>query len=324
MTDAPRVSVIVVSYNTRVLTLECLARLFAETPDLAIEVIVVDNASADGSAAAIRAAYPSVRLVESPENLGFGRAVNAAAVIARGEFLLLLNPDTRLLDRALERLVAFADAHPEAGLFGGVTLHPDGTTNASSCWNRPTLWSSFCQGSGLSALFRGSPLFDAEVVRLRVPPAAQPVDIVSGCFLLIRRSLWEELRGFDPAFFMYGEDFDLSLRAAAAGAARWITPDARVIHHGGASESDDADRLVRLLRSKAQFFDRHFSPLGASLAKRTLWLWALSRMLAYGAAARIGGRARGSSEAWRAVWRRRATFLVVPPPSRETASSRSG
>ncbi len=315
MSDAPRVSVIVVSYNTRALTLECLAGLFAESPGLALEAIVVDNASADGSAAAIRAAHPAVRLIEAPENLGFGRAVNAAAKVARGELLLLLNPDACPLDRALERLVAFADAHPEAGLFGGVTLHPDGTPNQSSCWNRPTLWSSFCQGLGLSAVFRGSPLFDAEVVRLSVPPAAQPVDIVSGCFLLIRRALWERLDGFDPAFFMYGEDFDLSLRAGAVGAARWITPDARVIHHGGASESDNADRLVRLLRSKAQLFDRHFSPLGARLAKRTLWLWALTRMLGYGAAARIAGRAQASSEAWREVWRRRAAFLDVPSPA---------
>jgi GT2 family glycosyltransferase len=176
------------------------------------------------------------------------------------------------------------------------------------------LWSSFCQGIGLAAVFRGSPLFDAEVVRLRVPPAAQAVDIVSGCVLLIRRAIWDALGGFDPAFFMYGEDFDLSLRADAMGAQRWITPDARVIHHGGASESDNADRLVRLLRSKAQLFDRHFSQLGAQLAKRTLWLWALTRMLGYGAAARIGGRARASSEAWREVWRRRAAFLEVPPP----------
>jgi hypothetical protein len=144
--------------------------------------------------------------------------------------------------------------------------------------------------------------------------AAQRVDIVSGCLLLIRRSLWEELGGFDPAFFMYGEDFDLSLRADALGAARMIAPDARVVHLGGASESDNADRLVRLLRSKALLFDRHFSPLAAWAAKRTLSLWALTRWIGYGAASWLGRKTGAPAAAWRSVWRRRAEFLVVPAP----------
>ena len=314
VSGAPRASVIVVSYNTRALTLKCLERLFAESAGLDFEVVVVDNASSDASAAAIRDAHPDVHLIESAENLGFACAVNLAAQAARGEFLLLLNPDAQLLDRALEKLLAFADAHPDAGLVGGVACHPDGAPNQSSCWNRPTLWSSFCQGIGLSALFRDSRLFNSEVVRLRFPVTAQRVDIVSGCLLLIRRSLWEKLGGFDPAFFMYGEDFDLSLRADAFGAARMIAPDARVVHVGGASESDNADRLVRLLRSKAQLFDRHFSPFGAWAAKRTLSLWALTRWIGYGAASFLGRQTQASAAAWRSVWRRRAEFLVVPAP----------
>ena len=97
------------------------------------DVIVVENASSDASAAAIREAHPGVHLIESPENLGFGRAVNLAAQSARGEFLLLLNPDAQLLDRALEKLLCFADAHPAAGLVGGLACHPDGAPNQSSC-----------------------------------------------------------------------------------------------------------------------------------------------------------------------------------------------
>lgn len=308
-----RTDVVVVSYQRRDLLLRCCETVHAHAPQA--NLIVVDNASADGSAAAIRASFPEVHVIESPENLGFGRAVNLGAESALGDYLLLLNPDTRLLDRALEKLVAFAEAHPEAGLYGGVAVGADGLTEGASCWNRPTVWSSLCRGLGLAALFPGDRWLDSESVRLVPSRRVQPVDIVSGCFLLIRRELWKALGGFDPAFFMYGEDFDLSLRARALGARPLVTLDARLVHHGGASEHDDADRLVRLLRSKAQLFDRHFSRPSAWAGKRALWLWALTRRIGYAAAARLAGRGAGSAQAWREVWRRRAEFLRVPPPA---------
>jgi GT2 family glycosyltransferase len=306
----PCTSVIIVSYNTRDLTLECLASLFEQTQHLSMEVLVVDNASEDGSAAAVRAAFPQLTLLAQDRNLGFGRAVNLAARSARGTYLLLLNPDTRILDAAVEKLVAFAEARQEAGLYGGLTLYPDGTLNRSSCWNRPTLWSAFCQGIGFSALFPSSPLLNPEPVRLGDEPEELEVDIISGGFLLIRRSLWTELGGFDPVFFMYGEDFDLSLRAAARGARPRVTLGARIIHHGGASERAQGDRLVRLLRSKAQVFERHWPPGRARAGKGMLALWALTRRLAYGALAAMRVEsASAPAEAWAEAWRRRGEFL---------------
>ena len=210
-------SILVVSYNTRELTLACLESVYAQTTDLDFEVIVVDNASEDGSAKSIADAFPQVKVIESVENLGFARANNLAARSASGEYLLLLNSDTVVLDRAINRILNFARVRPEAGIVGGRTVFADGSLNASSCHGRQTPWGLFCLGTGLAAVFRGSRWFDPESLGSWQRDTVAEVDAVSGCFLLIRRELWEKLGGFDESFFMYGEDMDLCLRAGIRG-----------------------------------------------------------------------------------------------------------
>ena len=154
-------SIIVVSFNTREMTLAALASIAAET-QTPHAVIVVDNASTDGSAAAI-AAHPSrPRLVSLDENIGFGRANNLAASLATGELLLLLNPDTVILDRAIDRLVDFSRSRPEAQIWGGRTVFADGRLNRASGWGRMTAWSLFCRASGLAVVFPRSNLFNSE------------------------------------------------------------------------------------------------------------------------------------------------------------------
>ena len=130
---APVLSILVVSYNTRAMTLDCLRSVVAETRT-PYELIVLDNASADGSAEAVAAEFPQARLIASPENLGFAEGNNVAAQEARGEYLLLLNPDTLVLRGSLDRLLDFARAEPGAGIWGGRTLFADGRLNPSSCW----------------------------------------------------------------------------------------------------------------------------------------------------------------------------------------------
>jgi GT2 family glycosyltransferase len=313
------VSILLVSYNTRALTLECLASIEAETREVRHEVIVVDNASRDGSAAAIRAGFPRVQLIESATNTGFAGGVNLAARGARGRYLLLLNPDTRLLDGAIDRLVHFADACPNAGIYGGATFLPDGTPDHGSCWNRPTPWSLFCRATGLSALAPRHPRLDPEVVSLPADGSPREVAIVSGCFLLARRDLWDRLGGFDPVYFMYGEDFDLCLRARKLGARPRVDPGARLVHHGGASEHDDADRLVRLLRSKTLLYDRHWSAPWPLVGRGLLLLWALTRRIGYRIGALLGrGSAGENARAWDEVWRRSREFTATrsaPPDS---------
>jgi GT2 family glycosyltransferase len=306
---SPTVSVIVVSYNTRAMTLDCLRSLAAETK-VSHEVIVVDNASTDGSAAAIAAEFPGIRLMAETANHGFAAATNLAAAEARGDYLLLLNPDTVVLDGAVDRLLAFAQARPEAGIWGGRTLYGDGRLNPASCWRRMTPWNLFCRASGLTGLFPGSGLFNPEAYGGWPRDTERAVDIVTGCFLLIRRDLWQRLGGFDPAFFMYGEEADLCLRARALGAAPRVTPEATIVHHGGASERVRADKMVRLLTAKAELIERHLPAWQRPLARPLLRLWPLSRRIATGALAAATGRATLAESAanWAEIWRRRAEW----------------
>jgi hypothetical protein len=303
---APDVSILVVSYNTKELTLACLESIRRHAGGVAHEVVVVDNASEDGSAAAIAQAFPEVIRIELAENAGFARANNLAARRARGRWLLLLNPDTLVLDGSLPSLLAFAAARPQNRIFGGRTLFPDGTLNPTSCWRAPGAWSMFCLGSGLASLLRRHPWFDPESMGSWARDSEREVDIVSGCLLLIRRDLWESLGGFDEGFFMYGEDFDLCLRARRAGERCRICPAAVVIHYGGASERVRSQKMVSLFRTRARLYGKQASPLLASFGVAMLDLWALTRLAAFTVFAGLGReRARESRAAWSAIWSRR-------------------
>ena len=208
------------------MTLECIRSVLKETAVVRYEIILVDNASTDGSAEAIRRNFPNIDLIASTENLGFARANNIAAKHARGRKILLLNPDTIILDHAIDKLYQFALTKPECHIWGGRTVFADGKLNPQSCWRCAGLWSVFCSTVGLSLLKRSSIFFsegyggwDRDTVRR--------VDIVSGCFLLTDRDLWEELQGFNPLFFMYGEEADYCLRARQLGARPMIYPRLR-------------------------------------------------------------------------------------------------
>ncbi|MGD9785600.1 MAG: glycosyltransferase family 2 protein [Hyphomicrobiaceae bacterium] len=307
--DRPEVSILIVSYNTRKLTLAALDSVVRETA-VAHEIIVVDNASTDGSAAAI-AAHPSKpRLIALDENIGFGPANNLAARKARADHILLLNPDTVVLYHAIDRLLEFAHQHPQAMIWGGRTLFPDGTLNPSSCWQRITLWNQFCRTSGLTGLFPDSPRFNGEAMAGWARDTVREVDIVSGCFLMLRRAFWRDLGGFDPAFFMYGEEADLCLRARRLGAQPMVTPHATIIHLGGASEATRAGKMIKLLAAKVSLVDRHMHGIERITTRAVLRLWPLTRLIAMSVAARVKGRedyAR-SAAAWRDVWKARPTW----------------
>ena len=304
------VSIIVVSYNTRAMTEAALSSILAETRTTSYEVIVVDNASSDGSAEMIAAHPLQPRLIPLRDNVGFARANNLAAREARGRFLLLLNPDTLVLDCAIDRLVAFARRRPEARIWGGRTLFADGRLNPASCWNRMTPWSLFCRASGLAVFFPGFELFNGEAIGGFARDDERRVDIVSGCFFLIETALWRGLHGFDPLFFMYGEEADLCLRAHAFSARPMITPDATIVHYGGASERVRSDKMVRLLAAKASLIDRHWRPAFAGTGRALLAAWPLTRMIATSAIAVLtfGAMMGETATTWRQVWARRSEW----------------
>ncbi len=240
------------------MTLECLRTIRDGCRRNSHEVIVVDNASGDGSAEAIAREFPEFRLIASEENLGFARANNLAATHATAERLLLLNPDTLVDAGAIDELLAFADRNSKAGIWGGRTRFGDGSPNPTSCWRKPTPWSVFCSATALAGLFRGSRLCNPESLGVLPDGAELPVDVVTGCLLLIDRDLWEKLEGFDPAFFMYGEDADLCLRARSLGARPMVTANANIVHYGGQSDTVRPDKIVRLYTARRQIYARHW------------------------------------------------------------------
>jgi GT2 family glycosyltransferase len=310
----PALSILMVNWNTREMTLACLRSLYAQTERTPFEVILVDNGSADGSAEAIAREFPQVRLIAESENHGFAKATNMAAEAARGRYLLLLNTDTIVLDQAIDRLVEFAAAHPAAGIWGGRTLFADGSLNPTSCWARITPWSTFCFAVGLSALAPRSALFNPEGLGGWARDSMRQVDIVSGCFFLIEADRWRALGGFDPAFFMYGEEADLCARARAAGARPLITPDAAIIHYGGASAVKRANTISYIFGARIGLVRRQLSGVGRAFA------WAMSvltvwwRATLYGLAARLapGGRFATPASEWSETWRRRADWRDGP------------
>ena len=307
---SPTVSILIVSYNTRELTLACLDSILAETRGASFEVIVVDNASTDGSPAAIAAHPLRPTLLALHSNVGFAQGNNIAAAKASGELILLLNPDTVVLDGAIDRLVAFSRRHPESGIWGGRTLFADGRLNASSAWGRMTPWRLLCRAVGLTGLAPRSALFNGEAIGGWQRDTEREVDIVSGCFLLVSAALWRRLGGFDPVFFMYGEEADLCLRARALGAQPRITPTATIVHLGGASEVNREDKIVKLLAAKATLIAHHFPAGTRKLGLLLNATWPLGRYIALALASRIFRNGDWGKHAakWRGVWQRRAQW----------------
>jgi N-acetylglucosaminyl-diphospho-decaprenol L-rhamnosyltransferase len=312
----PDVSILLVTYRCRDEALACLRSIDETTAGLDVEVVVLDNASGDGTAERVAAEFPAARLIALRENLGFAGGVNRAAEEASGELLLLLNPDMEVHSGAVQALVEFARAHPEHGLVGGRTLDPDGTVNPGSCWGAPSLWSLFCFATLLSTAFKHSRFFDPESLGGWKRDTVREVDIVTGCLLLAPRALWQELGGFDTRFFMYGEDADLSLRARALGYRPAITPDAVVTHEIGVSSATREDKLILLFRGKATLLRKHWRGLRLRLGLLLLQAGVGLRALL----AVLGRRTDPRAAAWRQVWRERREWLAgYPEPSRDAS-----
>nr|WP_249792483.1 glycosyltransferase family 2 protein [Bradyrhizobium sp. BRP22] len=316
------VAVLIVSYNTEHLLGECLQTLHEQRGSLRQQVIVVDNRSSDRSVDMIRSRFAEVELIEAKQNLGFARGMNLAARRANAEFLLLLNPDTVVLDHAIERLVKFARSRPGHGLYGGRTVQRDGALELSSCWALPTIWSMTCFALGLSTVFRHSPWFDPESMADWHRDTVREVGIVTGCLLLVPRDVWQKLGGFDERYFMYGEDADLAFRARRAGFRPIICPEACIVHDVGKASATRADKLLLLFKGKATLVRDHFDGWRRQLVLLELLAGVGLRALL----ARIGlGPDRSEAKGWMKVWTERHDWIKGYPdkqPSREHDNSK--
>ena len=307
----PVVSVVVVSYNVRDWIVRCLASIPAATSH-EVEVVVVDNASGDGSADLVAEAFPDATLVRNEHNVGFARAVNMGADLAKGEYVLLLNPDGWPEPGSIDALVAFARAHPDVVIVGGRTVTPDGDLDPRSCWAAPSLWSLASNALMLSTLRPGHPVLDPEAMGGFRRDHARAVDIVTGCLFLVALEDWRALGGFDERFFVYGEDAEFCLRATAAtGRACAVTPDAVMVHAVGASSATRPDKHELLLAGKVTLVRTRWT--GPRAAAGSALIVAGVGVRAVAERVGVGGR----DTDWAEVWRRRGRWRRGFPPVRE-------
>lgn len=298
---APELSILVVGYNAADWLQRCLDSLdSAGRPSCSFEVIVVDNAS-NPPLASVTRLPEQCRMVTLAENIGFGNGVNAARSFARGRRLLLLNPDVEVPPRSLDGLLRFHAAHPDAGIVGGGIQSHDGRVDVRNAFAQPTLWSQVCFATGASTALPRSATFNPEAIPNWDRTTARPVGVVTGCCMLLEAELFDELGGFDPLFFLYGEDVDLCRRAAELGYAPTVTPDASIIHEFGAS-STPARKRILVLRGKATLYRKWGR-------RRT---WVLSRaLLATGVALRalLERLTHSSDRSWTGAWRAREDWI---------------
>ena len=260
MAETPDLSVIIVSYNTRGMTLDCLRALHADLGGLTAEVLVVDNASRDGSAGAVASEFPDARVIANPHNAGFGAANNLAMRRAAGRYFLLLNSDAFPHAGCLPALVRFLDEHPQAAVAGPRLVNADGTLQRS-CWRFPTPLRSWLDSFWITGLLGRHPALDD--YRRWPHDTERAVDFIIGACLLVRREAYEQVGGFDERFFMYQEETDWQLRLQRAGWKVVFTPAGTVTHLGGASGKDEAVKINRVFfESLDRYTLKHHGGLG--------------------------------------------------------------
>lgn len=252
-------SVIIVNYNVKDYLLQCLRSLDEACKPLSTEIIVVDNNSADGSVEDLRGEFPHVRWHALTENIGFGRANNVGLHEARGRYVLFLNPDTIIGPDTLTSMVRYLDEHPSVGMAGCKVLNPDGSFQVACRRGLPTPWASFCKLFGLQALFPSVQLFSSYNLMYRSIDETYPVDALIGAFMMGRTDLMRTLGGFDPDFFMYGEDIDLCYRVKKRGYQVHYVHETSIIHYKGESTKRSSLNEVRVFYEAMEIFARkHF------------------------------------------------------------------
>lgn len=249
-----KVSIIIVSWNTREILLNCLKSVFQET-QLPFEVIVVDNDSNDASADAVADTYPVTKIIRNSTNLGFARANNIGLESATGEFVLFLNPDTIVLDRAIDKMVAFMEKNPGIGILGPHTLNADGLSTQNTVIFIPKLSGVFHTHLPFWRLIPGwNPRLSGEVNWRKTGP----VEIVKGSCMLVKKDLLHQLGGMSEKHFMYSEEYDLCTRAADLAYPTWYFDDAEIIHLGGqATVQNSRDMVNAMLEAYTDIFRSH-------------------------------------------------------------------
>lgn len=268
-----KLSIILVNWNTKDLTRDAIISIFDQTKNIEFEVIVIDNNSSDNSVEMIKKEFPQIILIENKENRGFGRANNQGLAIARGEYIMFLNTDVKVLDGAINILVDYLDMSPSVMMVGPRLLNTDMSFQHACRRNLPNPLNSFFHLFGLVKIFKHSQVINSYKQFTADPEVTGPVEAISGAAMLFRRQVYEEIGGFDERFFMYGEDLDFCKRIFDKGWGVVYVSSAKIIHFGGQSSKK---RKVQSLRNFYEamwiYYKKHFAPKQFFLVNVAVWL----------------------------------------------------
>lgn len=278
------VSVIIVNYKTCELTLQCLRTLFNNTKDIDFEVILVDNGSNDETPHRVREEFPQVKLIESKENIGFGRANNLGNKYAKGKYLFLLNSDTIILNNIVRQFYEFMEAHPEYASCGGNLIDENGVNNGVG-GNFPTVMQEFLN-IGFRYIIPKRLWYRYSPVQTIATCNPKTILHITGADTFIRKEVFDNFNGFDPAFFMYNEEVELFYRMNKAGYKSCVLPQAVLVHLDGGSFRKNKKKISLLreeyaLRSKFYFYRKHYGKKEVFMVKSCLLLSALLHFYVY-------------------------------------------
>lgn len=275
------ISFIIVSWNAKAFLLSCLESIVRTVHDCAYEIIVVDNASDDGSPDAVEAAFPQVRVLRLEENLGFAAGNNRGIANSRGRWLCLVNSDVELLPGCVDGLLRVMEGGADIGLIAPRILNADRTLQRS-CRRFPSLWHSFCSALGLSTIVPNSEFFGGTFMRWWPHDTQRDVDVVSGCFWFVRSEAMTRIGGLDEEFFMYGEDIDWCRRLHAQGWRIEFTPESEAIHHGGGSSRNQPLRFFMAQQeADLRYWSKHHGPFATSIRAGIMLLHQCVRIVAH-------------------------------------------
>ena len=289
------VSVIIVNWNTKELLRDCLSSVYEHAGDIDYEIIVIDNASIDGSAEMVKNNFQQVILMENSDNRGFATANNQGMAVAKGRYMLLLNSDTVVLDNAIANIVNFADENPQIAVTGCRVLNPDRTLQRT-CFMFPSVLNMLLSSTYLYKLFPKNRFFGREQMTWWNRNDVRQVDVVTGCFMLVRREAIDQVGMMDEQFFMYGEETDWCYRFREKGWKVMFAPVGQIIHFGGQSTAQKPVAMIVQLRlSILKFMKKHYCRSTCLIARFLVALFFAIRLPVWLAKALIRPAARNEA-----------------------------
>lgn len=255
------ISICITNYNAREFLRDCLRSIYGTVDTLSFEIIVVDNHSGDGAPEMLRDEFPNVHLLTNDENTGFTRPYNQAMRLAKGRYVVILNPDTLVLPNAIAELAVFLDSHPEVGIVGPKVLNRDRTLQKQCRRSEARPWDAFCYFSGLSRLFPHDKRFSGYLMTYLSEDLTHEAEAVSGSCMMIRHKVIDQIGYLDELFFAYQEDTDYCRRARLAGWKVFYDPSAQIIHYGGEGGSNVQPfrSIIEWHRSYYLYYRKHFA-----------------------------------------------------------------